>query len=115
MGPPRDGHGLHGDHHHTPARHVRTAPARGAARVVVSGDVERSDLFGPSLRTERTVTSGFDAAGRPRVVLHDRVVNTGSVPCPVAVLFHVNLGGAARAPRDDRDDRGGGGRAARTV
>lgn len=92
VGPPRDGHGLHGDHHHTPARHVRTAPARGAARVVVSGDVERSDLFGPSLRTERTVTSGFDAAGRPRVVLHDRVVNTGSVPCPVAVLFHVNLG-----------------------
>ncbi len=98
FGPPRAGQGLHGDHHHTPARRVRVEPSRGAARAVLEADVERAGLFGPSLRTERRVTADLDDDGSPRVVVRDTVVSTGSVPCPVAVLYHVNLGAPLVVP-----------------
>lgn len=96
IGPARDGDahglGLHGDVHHLPASHVRVHPSRGLPEVVVEGDVERSTVFGPSVRVERRITNGLDAQGRPQLEVVDRIVNTSSLPAPVAALYHLNLG-----------------------
>jgi len=96
FGPARDadatGLGVHGDVHHLPARNVRATPSRGLPEVVVEGDVERSTVFGSSVRVERRISNGLDARGRPQLEVADRIVNTSSLPAPVAALYHVNLG-----------------------
>ena len=105
---------LHGDFSHRPASAIRIAPSRGRPRVSLRADVESESVFGPALRVQRRIRSGFDPDGRPFLDLRDRVVNTGVVSAPVHLLYHVNLGAplvvpgtrvelpaATTTPRDD--------------
>lgn len=105
---------LHGDVSHRPASAIRIAPSRGRPRVSLRADVESESVFGPALRVQRRIRSGFDSEGRPFLDIRDRVVNTGVVPAPVHLLYHVNLGAplvvpgtrvelpaATTTPRDD--------------
>lgn len=88
-------HGLHGDFSHRPA--TRVSAQTGDGRIDVSGVIEAHDLFGPSVSIERTISSeaGPDCA---RLTVTDRVSNTGSVPAPVAMLYHLNLGPPVAVP-----------------
>lgn len=88
-------HGLHGDLSHRPATRVISRTDGG--RTIVSGAVEALDLFGPSLTVERTISS--DAGpGYARLTVTDSVTNTGPVPAPVAMLYHVNIGPPLAVP-----------------
>jgi hypothetical protein len=98
IGGPEDGHPLHGDIGHRPASNVRVEPTRGRSLVRLSADIESASVFGPCIRLERTVTSGLGEGGAAFLRIADRAVNTGVVPVPVRILYHVNLGAPAVLP-----------------
>ncbi|MCI0158053.1 DUF4432 family protein [Leifsonia shinshuensis] len=98
IGAADDGHPLHGDIGHRPASHVRVEPTRGRSLVRLSADVESASVFGPSVRLERTITSGLRESGDGFVRIEDRAVNTGAVPVPLRILYHVNFGAPAVLP-----------------
>jgi hypothetical protein len=88
-------HGLHGDFSHRPAARV-IATTRGGG-TVVGGAIEVHDLFGASVTIERTIVS--EASGdHARITVTDDVINTGPVPAPVAMLYHVNIGPPVAVP-----------------
>ncbi|WP_431246441.1 DUF4432 family protein [Leifsonia xyli] len=94
----RGGHPMHGDIGHRPASNVRVEPARGRSLVRLSADVDSASVFGPSVRLERTITSGLREDGAAFLRIADRAFNTGAVPVPVRILYHVNLGAPAILP-----------------
>jgi hypothetical protein len=88
IGPARDGRGLHGSHHLTPAEDVAiTRTPEGD--VEVSGVVDSSRVFGRRVTLRRRIRI---ALGRPEVVVEDVIVNEGPAPADIAVLYHVNFG-----------------------
>lgn len=88
-------HGLHGEFSHLPAGRVSSA-ARGGS-TVVAGTVEAHDLFGASVTIERSIVSEADR-DHARIRVTDLVVNTGPLPAPVAMLYHVNIGPPVAVP-----------------
>ena len=97
IGPPRGSSGQHGTHHLTPAHAVRWWRERtdSGVDVHVVGEVGFSELYGVRLVIEREIVTG---TGRPWVEVRDTVRNTGHVPAPVALLYHVNLGAPMLRP-----------------
>lgn len=93
IGPARDGHGLHGSHHDTPAHDVAVIrlPPEGdlGPGVRISGTVDSYELFGRAVRLHREIES---RAGQPRLTVTDRITNEGPEPAPVALLYHINFG-----------------------
>ena len=88
IGPARDGLGLHGSHHLTPAEDVAIV-REPAGDVRVTGVIDSSSVFGRRVEVHREVRIRL---GVPRVEVTDRIVNSGTVPVPIPVLYHVNLG-----------------------
>jgi hypothetical protein len=103
IGPPSDDtQGLHGDASHLPASDIayraRRDPEADEAAVELTASVEWASMFGPSLRLERTITSGVDPNGAAYLAVQDVVRNTGVVSAPVAMLYHLNLGAPLVVP-----------------
>lgn len=88
-------HGMHGDFSHRAAASVAARECDGGT--AVSGSIEVSDLFGPSLAVERTILSE-SGDGFARLTVTDRVRNAGRVPAHVAMLYHLNFGAPLVAP-----------------
>lgn len=88
IGPARDGLGLHGSHHLTPATDVTVTRAADAG-IVIEGVVDSAAVYGRQVRLYRRIEI---AAGRPEIIVRDRAVNEGVSPAAVPVLYHVNLG-----------------------
>ncbi|MDL9978732.1 DUF4432 family protein [Microbacterium sp. ASV49] len=98
IGGEEGGNPLHGDIGHRPASNIRVEPARGRSLARLSADIDAASVFGPSVRLERTITSGLREDGAAFLRIADRAVNTGAVPVPVRILYHVNLGAPAVLP-----------------
>lgn len=88
-------HGLHGEISHLPATGVTARTSGGTT--TVTGTIEAGDLFGPSLRIERSIVSeAGDGFARLRVT--DDIRNTGPVEAAAALLYHVNVGPPVAVP-----------------
>ena len=91
VGAASEGHGLHGEIAHQPARDVRVARWIDGEQVVVSasGAVAEISALGHRLELERTWTT---RTGEGRLELVDVTRNLGPDPEPAPLLYHVNLG-----------------------
>ncbi len=81
---------LHGKIANTPAHHVAVSVSdadQGA--ISVTGTVDESMLFGPSLRLVSTFTT---TAGSNRFSIIDEVQNLQGTPAELELLYHTNLG-----------------------
>lgn len=85
---------MHGTASHRPADEVcsRTGDGASGPWAEVAGVMTTASTFGPTLRLERTIRSGFDVHGSPQIRLIDVVANEGPGSASVALLHHVNLG-----------------------
>lgn len=92
------GRPLHGDVSHRPASGIRVTPSRGSSEVRLDADIEDESLFGPSLRLERTIVSSVDRHEHASLTIEDRVVNTGRLPAPIEMLYHLNFGAPLFVP-----------------
>lgn len=94
IGPERDGRGLHGSHHATPAHDV-TVRRLADASVVVEAVIDSSAVFGRRVHVERRIEI---AAGRPVLQISDVVVNDGPTVAAAPVLYHLNFGAPLLMP-----------------
>jgi hypothetical protein len=94
IGPERDGMGLHGSHHATPAQDVAVRRQPDAS-VVVEGVIDSSAVFGRRVHVERRIEI---AAGQPRLQVRDVVVNDGPTVAAAPVLYHLNFGAPLLMP-----------------
>jgi Domain of unknown function (DUF4432) len=97
VGAPSEGHGLHGEISHQPARDVRTDRRIDGDRVLVSalGGVSEVSALGHHLDLERTWTT---RTGEGVLELVDVTRNRGREPEPAPLLYHVNLGAPLWSP-----------------
>lgn len=96
LGPPCEDEGeslgLHGRHTHTPAHRVADLSGwdfNGEYVIHIRGELEESILFSHKLKHLRNITGKL---GENKILLEDTFVNEGDQPCPLTVLYHVNLG-----------------------
>jgi hypothetical protein len=91
VGPARDGYGLHGSHHGTPAGDVAWRREIRGERVVVliSGSIDSVETFGRRVTVRREIEASTDCAG---IEVRDSIRNDGFTPVPVSILYHVNFG-----------------------
>ena len=91
VGVPSEGHGLHGEISHQPARDVRVERWVDGERALLSasGAVAEVTALGHRLELERTWTT---RTGEGRLELVDVTRNLGPEPEPAPLLYHVNLG-----------------------
>ena len=109
VGAPSEGHGLHGEISHQPARDVRVARWVDGEQAIVSASATVAEVsaLGHRLELERTWTT---RTGEGRLELVDVTRNLGPEPEPAPLLYHVNLGaplwsaGATLALRRARHD-----------
>jgi Domain of unknown function (DUF4432) len=96
-GAPSEGHGLHGEISHQPARDVRVARWVDGDRVLISASatVVEVSALGHHLELQRTWTVG---TGEGRLELVDLTRNVGREPQPAPLLYHVNLGAPVWSP-----------------
>lgn len=92
IGPANNAQGLHGDISHRPAQHVRSAPSRGRAALLLEADVDSASIYGPSLRLERAIAVARHDDGSCEIAIEDNVVNVGVQDAPISMLYHVNVG-----------------------
>ncbi|SHJ02971.1 protein of unknown function [Pseudozobellia thermophila] len=94
-GPEEDanGHrGLHGRISNTPAEIVSVIqpdPIKGIMEMSITGIIRETQVFGPSLQLERTISGKL---GEAKIVIKDEVVNRGNQKVPHMLLYHVNFG-----------------------
>jgi hypothetical protein len=95
VGPPIDDNGehvgLHGRVSHIPARQISQGNAWDDDTYTfwVEGRMREVSVFGHDLELKRRITARLD---EPRLVIEDRVSNTGGLPAPHMILYHINLG-----------------------
>ena len=91
VGAPSEGHGLHGEISHQPARDVRATRRVEGEQAIVSAaaTVTEVSALGHRLELERTWTT---RTGEGRLELVDVTRNLGPEPEPAPLLYHVNLG-----------------------
>ncbi|MDQ1584255.1 MAG: hypothetical protein QOF36_2309 [Microbacteriaceae bacterium] len=91
IGPARDGYGLHGSHHGTPAGDVAWhREIRGEhVVVVVSGTIDNVETFGRRVTIHREIEAATDRAS---IEVRDRIRNDGFTPVPIPILYHLNFG-----------------------
>jgi hypothetical protein len=97
VGAPSEGHGLHGEISHQPARDVRIARRVEGEQAIVSvaATVTEVSALGHRLELERTWTT---RTGEGRLELVDVTRNLGPEPEPAPLLYHVNLGAPLWSP-----------------
>jgi hypothetical protein len=94
IGPAREGMGLHGSHHSTAAVDLsvrRTADAG----VTIEGIVDSAKVFGRQVYLYRRIAV---AADHGELNVSDRVVNEGTTPAAVPILYHLNFGAPFLTP-----------------
>ena len=88
MGAPKDpARGLHGTIGNTPAENFYHQD-NGQA-IVAQGDVREAEMFGVNLLLKRRITL---PKAQTSIYLDDIVVNEGSRPAPLMMLYHMNFG-----------------------
>jgi Domain of unknown function (DUF4432) len=97
VGEPSEGHGLHGEISHQPARDVRVSRWVDADQVLVSASATVSEVtaLGHHLELQRTWTV---RTGEGLLELVDLTRNLGREPEPAPLLYHVNLGAPLWSP-----------------
>ena len=83
--------GLHGRASNLSAEQVAVESAwhGDEYRIGIRGQVREAEVFKPTLRLERTITTSL---GSRTIAVADRVTNTGYAPSAAMLLYHVNLG-----------------------
>lgn len=96
-GAPSEGHGLHGEISHQPARDVRVARWVDGDRVHMSASATVAEVsaLGHHLELQRTWTV---STGEGRLELVDVTRNRGREPEVAPLLYHVNLGAPVWSP-----------------
>jgi hypothetical protein len=97
VGEPSEGHGLHGEISHQPARDVRVARWVDGDEVLVSASatITESNALWHHLELQRTWTV---RTGQGLLELVDLTRNLGREPEPAPLLYHVNLGAPLWSP-----------------
>jgi hypothetical protein len=97
VGAPSEGHGLHGEISHRPARDVRVERSvqGDQVRVSATATVTEVSALGHCLELRRTWTT---RTGEGLLELVDVTRNLGREPEPAPLLYHVNLGAPLWAP-----------------
>ena len=97
VGAASEGHGLHGEISHQPARDVRLARWVDGEQAIVSASATVTEVsaLGHRLELERTWTT---RTGEGRLELVDVTRNLGPEPEPAPLLYHVNLGAPLWSP-----------------
>jgi hypothetical protein len=97
VGEPSEGHGLHGEISHQPARDVRVSRWVDADQVLVSATATVAEVtaLGHHLELQRTWTV---RTGEGLLELVDLTRNLGREPEPAPLLYHVNLGAPLWSP-----------------
>jgi len=83
--------GLHGRLSHLPASEVRSTTTWEGNRCFfrVEGAIREWKMFGENLLLRRCIETEL---GSSLITIRDRVVNEGSAPSPIMMLYHCNLG-----------------------
>lgn len=82
---------LHGRIANLPAHEVEVSvDASGQGSMAVTGIVDETMMFGPSLRLKSTVRT---VAGSNRITLIDEITNRRAAPAELELLYHINTGG----------------------
>ncbi len=97
VGAASEGHGLHGEISHQPARDVRLARWVDGEQAIVSASATVTEVraLGHRLELERTWTT---RTGTGRLELVDVTRNLGPEPEAAPLLYHVNLGAPLWSP-----------------
>jgi hypothetical protein len=97
VGAPSEGHGLHGEISHRPAREVSVERGVTGEQVQVraSGVVREASALGEYLELRRTWTTW---TGEGHLTLTDVTMNRGAAPAAAPLLYHVNLGAPLWSP-----------------
>ena len=100
VGAAGEGHGLHGEISHQPARDVRLARWVDGEQAIVSASATVSEVsaLGHRLELERTWTT---RTAHGRLELVDVTRNLGPEPEAAPLLYHVNFGAPLWSPRRD--------------
>lgn len=100
IGPATERAGLHGSHHHRPARLLErcTGVRDGIPFARLAGTIEYANVFGPSARLERVIESSVEPGGAAVLRVVDDLHNDGPGSFPAAVLYHLNLGAPVLLP-----------------
>jgi Domain of unknown function (DUF4432) len=91
VGPPSEGHGMHGRFSHLRASDVRVHREQEGNDVVLtaSASIDEADPDGGHLRVERSIRT---RTSRGLLELTDVTANLGAVTEPAPILYHVNVG-----------------------
>jgi len=89
-GPPGTEGTLHGRIANIPAHFVEVSVATdGPGTIAVTGVVDETMMFGPSLRLKSTVET---VAGSNRLTIVDEITNLAGIPGELELLYHINIG-----------------------
>ena len=90
-GPPTKEGTLHGRIANIPAHYVDISVSTdGPGTISVTGVVDETMMFGPSLRLKSTVRT---TAGSNRITVVDEITNLAATPREMELLYHTNVGG----------------------
>ncbi len=84
--------GIHGNISNIPAEIesiIQPDPLRGKMEMSITGIIEETKVFGPSLELRRTISGKL---GEASIKIHDEIINRGNTPAPLMVLYHFNFG-----------------------
>lgn len=81
--------GLHGRISNTPSRITQIEVIEDNNIILVKGIVKESEVFGPHLTIERTITLNIDSN---KFLIKDKVKNHGFERVPLMILYHMNIG-----------------------
>jgi len=83
--------GLHGRLSHIPAQHVSVSETwtGDQCSFALRGEMRQARVFGENLRLVRTIATSL---GKSEIEIRDEIENLGAAPCPLMVLYHINLG-----------------------
>jgi hypothetical protein len=98
-GPPCDDEGfpltLHGRIANQPAHRLEVQVDAQSHSIRVIGEVEEGGLFYPRLQLQSVYSTHL---GSNRLTIDDVVVNPSSRPCPMQLLYHLNIGSPILGP-----------------
>jgi hypothetical protein len=91
VGPPSEGHGMHGRFSHLQASDLRVHREEEGNEVILTAaaSLEEADPDGGRLRVERTIRT---RTSRGLLEVDDVTTNLGPVTEPAPILYHVNVG-----------------------
>jgi hypothetical protein len=84
--------GLHGLISNIPAQIqsiLQPDPANGKLEMSITGIIQETRIFGPSLELKRTISGTL---GKASIKIHDEVMNRGNEVAPLMLLYHFNFG-----------------------